>query len=158
MNVWLHRLAGFRCEVHWVGYGMALDALRNQNSAWGANRAGLNVLLLRWPDIDRCLGAHERGVFDSELVKALQISTSARPGSTLVLMPPSTEESADTADDARTAALRSADGVHPLLIFLKRCTPASVRWPLKAARSHARPACVPNRTSWIAKLRQNTSL
>lgn len=107
LTTWLKKLVGFRCTVHWVGYGMVFEAVHNQRSAWGTNRNGLNVLLLRWTDLDRCNAGHTAAA----LVEALRHSSAARIGSTLVLIPPCTVTKLDEADDACTVALRSIRGL-----------------------------------------------
>ena len=110
LQVWLHQLTGLRCALHWIRYGMTIDALRDPESAWGANRSGLNVLLLRWSDLGR--SASDEKACASDLVAALRGSCAARRGPTLVLLPPTTEEGNTTqGGDAITAELCAVGGV-----------------------------------------------
>ena len=90
LQVWLQRLTGQRCALHWVAYGMLMDVLRDRTSVWGTN-GDLNVLLLRWQDLSR---SQIRGGA-AELVAAVRSSSMARRGPTLVLLPPSVGRSAD---------------------------------------------------------------
>ena len=107
LNVWLGQLTGLRCTLDWVAYGTVLQTLQDPESAWGTNRSrsGLNVLLLRWQDLDRSCDSGEL------LVEALRASILRKGVRTLVLLPPIMDTALDAAYDERTAALCSIRGM-----------------------------------------------
>jgi len=53
LTVWLERLTGLPTRLQYVGFGATLEALRNPQSAWNANQAGVNVLVARLCDLER---------------------------------------------------------------------------------------------------------
>ena len=108
LQVWLRQLTGLPCDISWIGYGMASDAMLDGASAWGANSSGVNVLLLRWADLRR-MGARQADP-PSELLRALRSSCASRRLPTVVLLPPSSAVE-DEPDEELTQALRSIDGV-----------------------------------------------
>ena len=79
-----------------------MDALRDARSVWSGNHAGLNVLLLRYSDLESNA--------EAALVAAVRTSSAARRGPTLVLLPPASAEAASE-EPKSTAALRAIDGV-----------------------------------------------
>ena len=105
LHVWLRRLTGLRCELSWVGYGMVLDALRDPSSAWGANDAGVNVLLLRHDDLLRAQ------IAASDLVNALRASCALRRGTTLALVPPTSNDADESSSAALEQSLQSIRGL-----------------------------------------------
>ena len=86
LAVWLRRLTGQRCAVHWIGYGLVLDALSDPGSVWCTNY-GLNVLILRWSDFGRSCAAKQ----DENVAAAIVTALEKRCGPTLVLLPPLTD-------------------------------------------------------------------
>jgi hypothetical protein len=56
LSIWLRALVGLEfCTPQWVGYGMVVESIRDEQSAWNANGSGVNVLLLRAQDFARAL-------------------------------------------------------------------------------------------------------
>ena len=108
LHVWLRQLTGLPCDISWIGYGMACDALLDGASAWGANTSGVNVLLLRWADLRRT-GARQPDP-PSEILRALRNSCASRRWPTVVMLPPSSANE-DESEEELTQALRSIDGV-----------------------------------------------
>lgn len=51
--LWLEGLTGLPIRLQFVGFGATLEALRDPRSAWNANRAGVNALVVRLCDLER---------------------------------------------------------------------------------------------------------
>jgi FkbH-like protein len=120
LSIWLRALVGLEfCTPQWVGYGMVVESIRDEQSAWNANGSGVNVLLLRAQDFARALqlsrsqldagdGAGDGGEASTTeaaiaaLLDALRDSCSRRRGPTVVLLPPTSD-----ADASSCAAQRS---------------------------------------------------
>ena len=116
LTVWLKQLTGLRCQLSWVGYGMVVDAIRDEDSSWNRNSKGLNVLLMRWDDLFRAsrLAGHVVTNAAAELNAALRASCAVRRGHALVLIPPSSAQPSSHAHAYadELAVLRSISGVH----------------------------------------------
>ena len=105
LQTWLHALTGLRCTLSWVGYGLTIETLRDDQSAWNANRDGVNFLLVRASDLHRRDGASDAAAdaaSDAALLDALRGSQRRRRGPTIVLVPP--VSSAPGAASAEAAA------------------------------------------------------
>lgn len=130
LQIWLRFLIGLSSITpQWIGYGVVIDTIRDQQSAWNSNTTGVNVLLLRAQDLvraqqlsrasapDAAAAADEAELEDAtaDLLDALRGSCAMRRGPTIVLLPPtSTEGAAASADDGKPSLskrLRAIDGV-----------------------------------------------
>ena len=89
LRVWLSSLIGLSITPKWIGYGVALDAICNSQSAWNSNHAGVNVLLFREVDLLRHRGRDDAAAAAHRLVEGLQQSCYRRHGTTVLLLPPS---------------------------------------------------------------------
>ena len=111
LSIWLRALVGLDfCTPQWVGYGMVIESIRDEQSAWNANASGINVLLLRAQDFARAHqlsrsqldagdGAGEASTTEAAIVAlldALRDSCSRRRGPTVVLLPPTSDADASS--------------------------------------------------------------
>ncbi|KAL1520567.1 hypothetical protein AB1Y20_022143 [Prymnesium parvum] len=126
LRLWFDRFVGLPTTLHWMGYGTAVEMLCDVGSAWNANGAGVNVLVLRLADLtptrDPPPDLARRTL--ASLAHALAASSAARRGKTVVLLPPPDDGAPELTLRAELAArLCAVDGVQlvdgaPLLAAL----------------------------------------
>jgi len=150
LSIWLRALVGLEfCTPQWVGYGMVVESIRDEQSAWNANGSGVNVLLLRAQDFARALqlsrsqldagdGAGDGGEASTTeaaiaaLLDALRDSCSRRRGPTVVLLPPTSD-----ADASSCAAQRSLAALLWTIRGVTVYDEANLRGSLGSVRYHS---------------------
>ncbi|CAK0830985.1 unnamed protein product, partial [Prorocentrum cordatum] len=153
LSVWLERLVGLPVALQYVGFGAVLDALRDNQSAWIENGAGVNAFVGRLVDLEReAERAGEACGFALEprgsplepsscalpwggrlLAAALGGSRAAREGRTVVVLAPPPEALAPGAVGAEAAACLASRGAE---------VPTGTARRIRAALAGCRGVCV----------------